>query len=211
MKKEYQGKFIVLEGGPGSGKSVQHEKIIEMGGWKGFREPGGTLYGELVREVLQERHDLNISPNASLFGYMTCRANLVDTEIRPMLEKGTNIALDRYWPSTYAYQGAEGISRVNIMAMVGIVTGDLVYPDLFIFYNVDPKIGQERKNKNKQQQDRYDVKKLDFQKRVRENYFELMTMDEESKKRWVVIDANGTIEEVHEATVDVLRRRKLIE
>ena len=59
-----------------------------------------TEFGELIREVLQERHDLEIHKLASLFGYMTTRANLVALEAIPRIENGENIIFDRYWYST---------------------------------------------------------------------------------------------------------------
>ncbi len=206
MKIERKGNLFVIEGGPGSGKSTQARLLSKLTGWTLFREPGGTEFGELIREVLQERHDLEIHKLASLFGYMTTRANLVALEAIPRIENGENIIFDRYWYSTYAYQGAEGVSKKDIAVMAKIATQGLK-PRLSIYYDIDPKLGQERKNMARQRQDRYDVKDLDFLKQVRVNYFELINRN---PNRWVVIDASGTIEEVHDLTIDTLKTRGLI-
>lgn len=201
-----RGKFLVIEGGPGSGKTTQARILSGMLGWTLYREPGGTEFGEEVREILQERHDLTIDKTASLFGYMTCRANLMALEIIPRLNKGENIILDRYWTSTYAYQGAEGVDKKAIMTLARIATQG-VMPDLFIYYDIDPLVGQERKNRANQRQDRYDVKDLEFLRRVRENYRELAII---YSRRWLTIDASGTVEEVQQNTLNELQRRKLV-
>lgn len=200
------GKFIVIEGGPGSGKTTQIKLLAEKLGWLCFREPGGTEYGEAVREVLQEKHELEIDKIASVFGYMTCRANLIFTKIFPALKQGKSVLLDRYWTSTYAYQGAEGFNKKDILTLSKIATDNLL-PDLFIYYDVDTKIGQLRKNINKQQQDRYDVKDLIFFNKVRKNYLELKKI---FGNKWCTIDAGKSVEEIHNKTMDVLRKRKLV-
>ena len=204
--KKIKGKFIVFEGGPGSGKTTQINLLEKKLGWTQLREPGGTEYGEAVRQILQEKHNLKIDKVASMFGYMTCRANLVALKILPMLENGENILLDRYWTSTYAYQGAEGANKKDILELARMATNGLM-PDLFIYYDIDVHKGQERKNINKQQQDRYDIKNLEFFSKVRNNYNELELM---FPKKWQTIDASGSIEDVHNLTLKVLSERNII-
>lgn len=200
------GKFIVIEGGVGCGKSTQAKMLVEKFGFTLFREPGGTEFGELVRDVLQERHELKIDKRASLLGYMTCRANLINEEILPRLKKGENILLDRYWFSSEAYQGAEGVDRKDIRNIAKFATDDLM-PDLVLFYDLDPKIGQFRKNLAKQEQDRYDLKNPEYHYKVRQIYHDI---GRRLEPIWENIDANDTIENILNNTINILKNRKLI-
>lgn len=202
-----RGKFIVIEGGVGCGKSTQAKLLKERTGYTLLREPGGTEFGELIRDVLQENLAIKIDKMASMIGYMTCRANLIATEIRPRLMAGENIILDRYWTTTYSYQGAEGIKLNIILELAKIVCEELMFPDLFLFYDLDPKIGQLRKNVASQRQDRYDVKQLDFHNKARNLYHRF---GRKYKKIWMSIDASKSIEEIHSKTMDILRKRKLV-
>jgi len=201
-----RGKFIVIEGGVGCGKSTQAKMLVEKFGFTLFREPGGTEFGELVREVLQERHDLKINRLASLLGYMTCRANLINEEILPRLKNGENILLDRYWFSSEAYQGAEGVSRKEIRNIAKFATNGLM-PNLVLFYDLDPVIGQERKNLKKQRQDRYDLKNPEFHNKIRKIYHNI---GKRLNKIWVNIDANDSIENIFDKSVDILKKRMLV-
>lgn len=200
------GKFVVFEGGPGCGKTTQVNLFVEKTGWTSFREPGGTDFGEAIRTTLQENHSIRINRVASLFCYMATRANLIYEEISPRLKNRENVALDRYWTSTYAYQGAEGIDKTTIRQLAEIATGGLL-PDLFIYYDLDPIIGQQRKTVAGQQQDRYDLKEINFLNIVRKNYHEL---GELFGPRWISIDAGKSIEAVHLETMNALITRGLI-
>ncbi len=204
-----RGKFVVVEGGVGCGKSTQGWLLAEKLGWMLLREPGGTPFGEAVRQILQERHDFvtPIDKVASMFGYMTCRAQLVAEGIIPRLESGISIVLDRFWPSTWAYQGAEGVDKRLIRTMAEVATSGL-RPDLIIYYDLDPVEGQRRKNAAKQVQDRYDLKDLPFHRRVRQNYQKL---GRSLGDIWETIDAGGSVDEVHQLTMAAMRRRNLIE
>lgn len=205
-----RGKFVVFEGGPGAGKDTQIKKllpIIERNQIKCFREPGGTAYGELVRCAVQDIGDYPVHPVAAFFGYSSTRANLVMAEggIVEHLDKGVSVFLNRYWYSTYAYQGAEGIPKKLIRSVSRIATGGLE-PNLVLYYDIDPEIGQLR-NSQVAYRDRYDVKELEFLNNVRTNYWELAN---KNPRRWVIIDSSKTIEEVHLATVEILTRRKIV-
>ena len=98
-------KFIVFEGGEGSGKSTAAASVVEKLRANGLtvvhtREPGGTTAGELVRGLLHEP----LTPWAELFAFLVARAQLVAEVIRPALERGETVVCDRFAPSTFAYQ-----------------------------------------------------------------------------------------------------------
>ncbi len=188
--------FVVAEGGSGVGKTTAVEGIKkELVDWKFFREPGGTIYGEAVREAVQSHREWEIDPLAALFGYTAARANLVNTEVIPVLEgvkSGKGVFLDRYWFSTFAYQGSgEGVDREIIVAVSKIATKGLL-PDLVLHYDLLPELAMQRKS-GCSDADRYDMKEFDFHRRVRDAYLELSIKFPEF---WRVIDASQSKESV---------------
>lgn len=197
-----RGKFVVIEGGVGCGKTTQVELLKKkLRGWDFYREPGSTEYGEKVRDAVQGLHDYDVEEYAAMFGYMAARANLIRGVIIPKLKKGENIVLDRYWYSTYAYQGSNGASKKTIELVSKIATDDLI-PDLVFFYDLDPKIGMKRKMGHKDS-DRYDVKELKFHNKVRKSYYEI---GKKLGRRWKKIDASKSIDEVYNETLKFLKR-----
>lgn len=193
---EHKKPFVVAEGGSGVGKSTAVEGITkQLEGWRFFREPGGTVYGEAVRNAVQDHKDWEIDPLAALFGYSASRANLVNTEIIPILQgvkPGKGVFLDRYWFSTMAYQGAgEGVDREIILAVSKIATKGLM-PDLVLHFDLLPELAMKRKS-GCADADRYDLKEFEFHKRVRDAYLELSVKYPDF---WRVIDASQSKEKV---------------
>lgn len=204
MKKK--GRLLVIEGGVGCGKTTQIKLLKKvLSGWEFYREPGSTEYGEKVRDAVQGLHSYKVEEYAAMFGYMAARANLIRGVIIPRLLKGKNIILDRYWYSTYAYQGSNGASK-KVIEQVSKIATDNLKPDLVIFYDLDPKIGMKRKAGHKDS-DRYDVKKINFHNKVRRSYREL---GKKIGKTWKSVDASKSIEEVHDETLKLLKRYKMI-
>ena len=203
MKK---GKLLVIEGGVGCGKTTQIGLLKkDLKGWEFFREPGSTEYGEKVRDAVQGIHNYKVEEYAAMFGYMAARANLIRGVIIPKLLKDKNIVLDRYWYSTYAYQGSNGASKKTIELVSRIATDNLK-PDLVIFYDLDPKVGMKRKAGHKDS-DRYDVKKVNFHRKVRMSYRELGKI---MGRTWKTVDASKSIDEVHRETLILLKRYNIV-
>lgn len=205
MKREILERkpFLVMEGGTCAGKTTQIGKIrSNYPDWEYFREPGGTEFGEAMREAVQQNFDWEINPVAALLAYSAARANLVREKIGPLLEAGETVVLDRYWYSTAAYQGSgEGVSQEEIREISLIATGGLE-PRLVLFYDLVPELALERKGLGlKGDLDRYDLRALDFRSRVRKKYLE---MAKEMKDYWVVIDASKNIEDVYRDTLEAL-------
>ncbi|KKU10135.1 MAG: Thymidylate kinase [Candidatus Woesebacteria bacterium GW2011_GWB1_45_5] len=175
-----RGKLFVVEGGVGCGKSTQLDLLSqELGNdWNFYREPGGTEFGELVRHAVQSRMGKKgdpylVDPYAAFFGYSAARANLIRGFVIPDLKNGIDVGLDRYWFSTFGYQGSEGVSKPIIWAVSYIATKGLL-PDVVLHYDLLPQIGIARKDKASDiDRDRYDVKALEFHQRVRKNYHQL--------------------------------------
>ncbi|HSV94544.1 MAG TPA: dTMP kinase [Spirochaetia bacterium] len=202
---EFKKPFLVAEGGSGVGKTTAVDGIKgTLHDWKFFREPGGTIFGEAVRNAVQSHREWSIDPLAALFGYTASRANLVNTEVLPILEgkkPGKGVFLDRYWFSTFAYQGyGEGVDREIILAVSKIATKGLL-PDLVLHFDLVPELAMQRKS-GCTDADRYDVMEMEFHKRVRQAYMDLSVKYPDF---WRVIDASQSKEKVVADSLAVLR------
>lgn len=112
--------------------------------------------------------------------------------------------LDRYWYSSWVYQGTKVPKK--IVEEVNKIATDNLVPDLIIFYDLNPEIGMKRKD-GREDADRYDLKKIDFHKKVRLGYKKL---GKKISKRWNSIDASRTIEDIHSDTIEILKKNKII-
>jgi dTMP kinase len=198
-----RGRFIVFEGGDGSGKSTAAAAVarrIEAGGHRVVltREPGGTPAGERLRELLHER----LSPWAELFTFLAARAELVAAVIRPALERREIVICDRFWPSTFAYQiHARGLDGVVVRTANRAATGGLE-PDLVVYLDLDPAIALARK-RGEGASIATGLEGLEFHRKVREGYL-LQARDEPA--RWAVIDGGLPAERVAELAAERVTR-----
>ena len=142
------GKLIVFEGAEGAGKTTQIRLLLERLAAAGiacasFREPGGTTVGDAIRGILLDP-EREISAETESLLFMASRAELMATEVRPALERGTVVILDRFFLSTYAYQIAgRGLSEKDIRAANHLATGGLV-PDITLLLDVSAEEGLAR-------------------------------------------------------------------
>jgi len=203
-----KGNYIIVEGGSGSGKTIQIDKLIKgsLNDYWLIREPGGTQFGEKIRSALLDLGQDFIDPNAEFLAFSAARANLIRGVVIPGLLVGKNYIADRSWFSSYAYQGARGIPKETILKISEFATDNLK-PDLVIFYKIEAETGQRRK-RGMADVDRIDLETLEFLNEVIKNYNELSVL---FPTFWETIDTSGSIEEVYQETLGVLRRRKLIE
>ena len=107
------GKFIVLDGPDGGGKTTQIgllEERLQADGRNVIRtrEPGGTAVGEKIRKILLDSHDAEMSTQAELLLFLAARAQVTEQVIRPALEGGAIVLSDRYMLSSIVYQGVAG-------------------------------------------------------------------------------------------------------
>jgi dTMP kinase len=181
--------FITLEGVEGCGKSTQARRLYRRLGKLAVparlvHEPGVTVLGKRVARLLKWADDVNITPMAELLLFNVARAQLVEEEIRPALEKGEVVVCDRYADSTTAYQGyGRGLDMGTVAAVNKAGTGGLT-PDLTILLDVPPEAGLARKHGERP--DRFEAEAAAFHRRVREGYLKLAGAE---PKRWLVIDA----------------------
>jgi len=201
-----KGKLVVVEGTVGSGKSTLIQNLAVQGvldEWFVTREPGGTEFGDRMRMAVQDPKLVEVYPYAALFAYAASRANSVNLVVRPRLEKGVNVLSDRWWFSTWAYQGAEGVAKPLIW-LVNMIAIRRLQPDLTLFLDVPVEIGIRRKMHGKEKDvDRYDLKTVKFMQKARRNYLQLGRLYPRS---WVSIDASRDPEKVVEETMLAMGR-----
>lgn len=192
--------FITLEGPEGSGKSSQIPYLVEYLREQGFtvfptREPGGSSIGEQIREILHSLKNTEMHPRTETLLYQAARAQFVEEVIKLRLDAGEIVISDRYADSTLAYQGFGHEQDLGqIRALINYATGGLI-PDLTILLDLDVEIGLARKT-NADEWNRLDAYTVEFHKRVRQGYLELVKME---PKRWVVIDASLSWDDVQAA------------
>lgn len=200
MKSELVRPFVVVEGMSSSGKSTAVRGMDEyLVDWVKVREPGGTEFGDLIRTVVQQTEFGHpVDPLAAFLGYSASRAQLVSEVIMPELVDGKSVISDRWWYSSYAYQGGgEGLDREFIRAVSLKVTRGLV--PLTLFFDLAPEVVLERRGA-KEDLDRYDLQAIDFFARVRQAYLELG----EQVDHWRVIDASQSRDKVVQDCLEVL-------
>lgn len=188
------GAFITLEGPDGSGKTAHAERLrvaVAATGREALlvREPGGTPAGERIRAILMDRHEssVHLTQRADALLFMAARAQLVETVVRPALERGSVVLSDRYLDSTLAYQGFGGRLGVAELLPVGhFATGGL-RPDLTILFDVPVEIGLARKSDAETTRFEAHFDRA-YHERVRAGYLSLAAAE---PGRWVIVDASA--------------------
>ncbi len=193
-----RGWFITFEGPDGSGKTTQMQRLPPWLVNQGFdvvttREPGGTPVGEQIRDILHDCANTEMTSEAEILLYSASRAQHVGEVILPALEAGKVVLCDRFFDSTYAYQGyGRGLSLPDLRAITGFATRGLK-PDLTLYLDILPEIGLQRRESSGEALNRLDREALAFHQRVREGYLDLIKAEPE---RWRFVDATGTLKEI---------------
>lgn len=190
-----KARFITLEGGEGVGKTTNLEFIEQyLAGWGiefiRTREPGGTLLGEAVRELLLGFQGMGAA--AELLLVFAARAQHVQEVIRPALEAGRWVICDRFTDASYAYQGGgRGLDTAAIGFLENWVQEDL-RPDLTLLLDAPLEVGLGRAKK-RGPADRFESETLAFFERVSAAYLERAERFPERIKR---VDASRSLSEV---------------
>lgn len=201
------GRFVVLEGGEGVGKSTHALLLTEWFTSLGLpftcaREPGGTPLGEAVREVLLHHRDLDIPAESELLLMLAARAAFMRDVVRPALERGEIMLADRFEYSTFVYQGiGRGLGLERVRELNAFATGG-VRPDLVVVLDLSPERAAARRAGRKEE-DRIEGEGHAFLARIHEGYWTVAVSDD----RAVLVDADGTPEEVQTRIRQVLKDR----
>ncbi|MHC4121044.1 MAG: dTMP kinase [Planctomycetota bacterium] len=197
MKEKLKGKFIVLDGPDGCGKSTQAQLLVDWLEESGvqtsrFRDPGDTAIGEKIREILLNPEHLAMNTRTELLLYMAARAQLWAEKIAPALRDDRCVVLDRWLSSTCAYQGYAGGFGTDKVISIATDCLERVWPDLTIILDVDLKTASGRLDR---QLDRMEAKGDSYHNKVRAGFVQLAR----GRKDFSVVDASGEIEAVHES------------
>jgi len=201
--------FITFEGPDGSGKTTQAKRLVEHlrdGGCNvlAVREPGGTSISEQIRDVLHSLDNREMHPRTEILLYCAARAQLVGQIIRPHLESGGVVICDRYADSTLAYQGyGRGLDLPTLRMILDFATGELK-PDITFYLDLDVEAGLRRKRVGGSEWNRMDDLAVEFHRRVRAGYLEMM---EQEPARWVMVDAAREPETIAEEIWHIVGRK----
>lgn len=199
-----QGKFIVIDGPDGCGKTTQTKLLVDWIKGQGaavetFREPGGTAIGEKIRQILLNPEHIAMSTAAEVMLYMAARVQLWNEKIAPALKENKCVVLDRWLSSTCAYQGFAGGFGIDKVIKIARDCLKRPWPDLTIILDVDLKTAAKRLKKDL---DRMEQKGDGYHQKVREGFLELA----EDRKDFVVIDAADHIEIVHKQVINTIEK-----
>ncbi|STY61894.1 dTMP kinase [Mannheimia haemolytica] len=201
-----RGKFIVIEGLEGAGKTTAHQVILKELEQAGItdvvmtREPGGTPLAEKLRHLIKHETEEPINDKAELLMLYAARVQLVENVIKPALAEGKWVLGDRHDMSSQAYQGGgRKLDRHLLETLKESVLGTFE-PDLTIYLDLDPVIGLERA-RGRGELDRIEQQSLDFFYRTRERYLELTQNNDKA----VIINAEQPIEQVTADIQQVIR------
>ena len=198
--------FITFEGGDGSGKSTQVNLLKEYLDNLNFetiktREPGGTPSAEILRDLLTTGEVEKWTPMSEALLMWASRYEHLIQIIEPALNSGKNVICDRFYDSTYAYQGvAHNLGIDKMEKLKKIIIGD-IEPDVTFVLDIDPKVGLKRSLDRSNQENRFESYNIDFHNKIRSAFLEIA---KKNKNRCVVIDASLNEQEINNLIITVI-------
>ncbi len=224
LAEKLRGKFVVLDGPDGAGKSTQHKRLDKELTETGIetlscRDPGGTTIGDRIRAVLLDHDlaDMDVSCETLLF--MASRAQLLAEIVKPALAENKTVLCDRFVTSTCAYQGAAGYDPKRVIELARFALSDC-WPTVTIVIDVDVEKGFDRigrkpshagKNRKLADQgptlftgvepDAMEARPLEFHRRVREVF---QSVGDYYPTPVVVIDGDGDADTVYQRILEGL-------
>jgi dTMP kinase len=187
--------FYSFDGIDGGGKSTQLKLFCDWLAERGeqvvaCRDPGSTPLGEAVRNLLLNRHDLEIHRRSEMLLYMAARAQMVEQVIRPALDAGKTVVSDRFLLANVVYQGHAGGLDVDELWRIGEVATAGIKPDLTFLLDIDPQAATDRIDRAP---DRMESQGAEFRRRLRDGFLAEAARRPNQIRR---IDAGRSIEEV---------------
>lgn len=200
------GRFVVLEGADGTGKSTQVARLVDWvrshgGSARATREPGGTANGARIRAVLLDGSD-PLDARAEALLMAADRAQALTELVRPALARGEWVISDRHVPSSLVYQGVarglgvDEVARINAWATAG------TEPDLVVVLDLPDDLADTRRAARDGGDDRMERESGAFHERVRRAYRELA-----ASEGWAMLDASGAADVVGDRLVELVEAR----
>lgn len=202
-----KGKFIVFEGGEGSGKTTMIELIYNLLIENGIdciktREPGGIKISEDIRSIILDKNNTAMDGRTEALLYAAARRQHLVEKVIPALESNKVVLCDRFIYSSLAYQGYAREIGLQDVYMINKFAIEDFMPDLNILFDLNPEVGLQRINKSESREiNRLDLEKIDFHNKVREGY-KMLAKDE--KNKIVVINAEKSIDEIFLEIKDII-------
>lgn len=182
MKK---GKFIIIEGGDGSGKSTVVKYVTQKLNDRGVdivatREPGGSGVAEGIRGSFI---NTRLKPVTQLFCFLAARSAWVEQFLAPKLKSGKSVITDRSYPSTIVYQGIAGGLGTDVVNNLNAMAMQKIKPDLIIVLDVEAEEGLKR-SRSTGETNALEEESINFHKQVNQSYLTLA-----HRYHWHIIDA----------------------
>ena len=191
--------FITIEGTEGSGKTTVAKELAKLLTTNGYevvhtREPGGTPISESIRNVILDKNNTSMDGRTEALLYAASRRQHLVEKIWPALKEGKIVLCDRFLDSSLAYQGyARGLGYDEVLN-INLFATENTYPDLTLFFVIEPEAGLQRIAKNKNREvNRLDLENLPFHQKVYDAFIEL---SKKFPERYVTIDASQSLEQV---------------
>tara|TARA_B100001769_G_scaffold50005_1_gene35960 strand:+ start:129 stop:755 length:627 start_codon:yes stop_codon:yes gene_type:complete len=203
------GQFITFEGGEGSGKSSQikilKSKLIDKGiDVVCTREPGGTPSAEILRELVTTGEVNKWEPMTEALLMFASRYEHTKNLIIPSLENGKWVLCDRFYHSTYAYQGlGHGLGLKAMEALKKISIGE-IEPDLVFFLDINPMEGIKRTMGRHTNEDRFEKMDISFHTKLRDAFLGFSKTYSENS---VVINAGQEINKISDIIFEEIEKR----
>ncbi len=202
-------RFITLEGGEGAGKSTQLKLLAQALQQERIatlitREPGGSQGGERIRQLVVSGAAEEWSAVTESLLFMTARYDHIERSIRPALLTGQWVLCDRFYDSTFVYQGiAKQVGTAWLDQLYALLFGN-IRPDLTLLLDLNPKHGLSRAEKRGNHiESRFEQMGLKYHQKIREGFLSLAERD----TRIQVVDASSTVALVHEQIIAVINTR----
>ncbi len=196
-----RGRFIVFEGGDGSGKTTQAARLAADLGAVLTRQPGGTAIGATIRSIVLDPAHRELDDRAEALLYAADKAQHVHEVIEPALAAGRDVVCDRFVASSVVYQGSgRGLDQEYLTDLLRWATNGLE-PDLVVLLEGPEAVMRERLGAVR---DRLEALPADFHARVRDGFRALAARH---PAQWVTVDATGDIDEVAARVASVVAAR----
>uniref|UniRef100_A0A7U4DJD6 Thymidylate kinase n=1 Tax=Geobacillus sp. (strain Y4.1MC1) TaxID=581103 RepID=A0A7U4DJD6_GEOS0 len=205
-----KGRFFSFEGPEGAGKTTMIAMLESFLREKGFdvlatREPGGVRIAEEIRSIILNPAHTEMDGRTEALLYAAARRQHLLEKIIPAVKSGKIVLCDRFIDSSLAYQGFARELGMDEILQINQFAIDGYFPTLTIYFDIDPKMGLERIQKNKQREmNRLDMENLSFHYKVREGYLKLA---KRFSDRIITIDASKSVDEVFAMTVAAIMDR----
>jgi len=190
--------FVTLEGPEGSGKTTLCTRLELFLVAKGHdvvcvREPGGTLIGQEVRDILLDQGNTAMVPQTEFLLFSASRAQLVREVVQPHLDAGAIVLCDRFLDSSLAYQGYGHKLDVGVLREISDFVTAGLQPDLTILLDIMPEEGLRRRKQDPDTWNRLDAYSIEFHSRVRGGF---LSLAHDNPSRWNIIDASQSEDDI---------------